>query len=170
MASGPSRSILPLPEFSTNSGADAVTSHSGGNPHALQHESPQILQNQYPTLHERLRQERTLLATLDRLAIELKNAQVAWMTELHRASSDRDFGQIASAGLELAIEHIQGDLPPVDGVKLCYLFFWLGGRHTLSVVPACRACGNRLIGHAHFRTGHAREHLQHHDLRLDCLA
>jgi hypothetical protein len=72
----------------------------------------ELLQEQYPKLHERLRQKRKLLKMLDQYAIELKNAHVAWMNELRRASPERDFSQIASEALELAIEHLQGDLPP----------------------------------------------------------
>jgi hypothetical protein len=72
----------------------------------------ELLQDQYPALHEKLRQEQTLLSTLDRLSIELKEAHVAWMNELRRASPDCDFAQIASEALELAIEHLQGDLRP----------------------------------------------------------
>jgi hypothetical protein len=72
----------------------------------------QLLQDQYPALHEKLRQERTLLSTLDRLAINLKDAHVAWMNELRRARPDRDIPQMATEALELAIDHLQGDLPP----------------------------------------------------------
>jgi hypothetical protein len=71
----------------------------------------ELLQDQYPALHERLRQERKLPATLDRLAIQLKDAHKAWMNELRRASPGRDFGPIASEALELAIEHLRGTLP-----------------------------------------------------------
>ena len=72
----------------------------------------ELLQDRYPALHEKLRQERTLLSTLDRLAIELKNAHVAWMNELRRTSPGCAFAQIANEALELAIDHLQGDLPP----------------------------------------------------------
>ncbi len=72
----------------------------------------ELLQDQYPALHEKLRRERTLLATLDRLAIQLKDAHVAWMNELRRASPNCDFGRMAGEALELAIEHLRGDLPP----------------------------------------------------------
>jgi hypothetical protein len=72
----------------------------------------ELLLDQYPAFHERLRQERTLLSTLDRLAMELKNAQVAWMNELSRASPKRDINQIATEAMELALEHVRGTLPP----------------------------------------------------------
>ena len=83
----------------------------------------ELLQDGYPALHERLRRERTLLMTLDRLAIELKDAHVAWRNRLRRASPGRDYGQIMSEALELAIEHLQGDLPsesPPDGTDTAY--------------------------------------------------
>jgi hypothetical protein len=72
----------------------------------------ELLKDQYPALHEKLRQQRSLLPTLDRLSQELKNAHVAWMNELRRTSPDCNFAQIANEALELAIDHIQGDLPP----------------------------------------------------------
>jgi hypothetical protein len=70
----------------------------------------ELLQDRYPALHERLRRERTLLMTLDRLAIELKDAHVAWRNRLRRASPGRDYGQIMSEALELAIEQLQAHL------------------------------------------------------------
>ena len=71
----------------------------------------ELLQDRYPALHERLRRERTLLMTLDRLAIELKDAHVARMRELRRASPASDFGQVAIEALELATEDLQRRLP-----------------------------------------------------------
>jgi hypothetical protein len=72
----------------------------------------ELLQDQYPALHAELSRGRALLETMDRLAIELKNAHVAWMNELRRASPDSDIRLIASEALTLAIEHVKGDLPP----------------------------------------------------------
>lgn len=71
----------------------------------------ELLQDRYPALHEKLRRERTLLATLDRLAIELKDAHSAWMNQLRRANPGRDYGQIAIEALELATEDLQRRLP-----------------------------------------------------------
>ena len=71
----------------------------------------ELIQDQYPALHDRLCRERTLLSTLDRYAMDLKDAHVAWMRELRQRNPKRDFGQIASEAMELAIEFIQGDLP-----------------------------------------------------------
>jgi hypothetical protein len=70
-----------------------------------------LLQEQYPSLHERLRRERTLLATLNRYAVELRTAHLAWTDELRRASPAADPASNSSEALELAIEHLQGSLP-----------------------------------------------------------
>ena len=72
----------------------------------------ELLRDQYPTFHARLKASRTLLPTMNRLARELKDAHVAWMAELGRQHPRRPFDSIASEALELAIEHLQGDLPP----------------------------------------------------------
>ena len=71
----------------------------------------ELLQEQYPSLHERLRRERALLATLDRYASELRTAHLAWTDELRRASPEADPTRISSEALELAIEHLQESLP-----------------------------------------------------------
>ena len=72
----------------------------------------ELLQEQYPTLHDQLKASRTLLATLDRLAADLRAAHFAWMDELRQANPGRDPAQISGEALELAIQHLQGDLPP----------------------------------------------------------
>ena len=71
----------------------------------------ELLQEQYPNLHEQLRQERTLRQALDEYAGELKTAHLAWMEEIRRASPENDPIQVSSEALELAIEHLQGSLP-----------------------------------------------------------
>ena len=71
----------------------------------------ELLQDRYPALHERLRRERTLLMTLDQLAIELKDAHVACMRGLRRASPARNYDQIAIEALEQATEDLQRRLP-----------------------------------------------------------
>ncbi len=80
-----------------------------------------LLQDQYPTLHEQLRQERMLLKTLNSYAIELRTAHLAWMEEIRRAIPDIDPSQISSEALELAIESLQGALPsestPTDAAE-----------------------------------------------------
>jgi len=71
----------------------------------------ELLQEQYPSLHERLRRERRLLEALNRYAEELRAVHLAWMGALRRASPERDPESIASEAMELAIQHIEGDLP-----------------------------------------------------------
>src|SRR5262245_24439242 len=71
----------------------------------------ELLQEQYPTLHEQLRSTRTLLATVNQHSADLKAAHIAWMDELRRTSPDSDPSQISSEAMELAIQHIQGRLP-----------------------------------------------------------
>ena len=55
----------------------------------------ELLQEQYPSLHDQLRRERTLLEKLNRYAVELRTAHLAWTDELRRASPEAD---PASAG------------------------------------------------------------------------
>ncbi len=71
----------------------------------------ELLQEQYPSLHARLRRERTLLMALDKYASELKAAHLTWMDELHRARPGSSASQVSSEALELAIEHLRGTLP-----------------------------------------------------------
>jgi hypothetical protein len=72
----------------------------------------ELLQEQYPTLHARLCRERSLLAALNRYATELRDSHFAWMEELRRASPQTDQAKISSEALELALENLQGSLPP----------------------------------------------------------
>ncbi len=71
----------------------------------------ELLQDQYPSLHEQLCRERRLPMALDDYASTLKTAHLAWMEEILRASPESDKTQVSSEALELAIEHLQGDLP-----------------------------------------------------------
>ena len=61
-----------------------------------------------PQLHEQLRQTRTLLPTLDRLAGELKASHEAWMDRLSQTGSSE---QISSEALELALKELVDSLP-----------------------------------------------------------
>ncbi|MDE2506939.1 MAG: hypothetical protein KGM43_06995 [Planctomycetota bacterium] len=71
----------------------------------------ELLQEQYPILHELLRQERTLPISLDEYASQLKTAHLAWIDELRRASPETSPRQTSGEALELAIEHLRGLLP-----------------------------------------------------------
>src|SRR5579883_2284726 len=63
------------------------------------------LLEQYPEIYDRLRQSRTLLPTLNRLAGELKARHQAWMQELRETRSGSD-SQIASEAMELALSEL----------------------------------------------------------------
>lgn len=71
----------------------------------------ELLKDQYPVLHERLRQERKLLEAVDRYAIKLKAAHLIWMEQLRQVNPLSAEEAISSEALELAIEHLQGHLP-----------------------------------------------------------
>jgi hypothetical protein len=81
----------------------------------------ELLQEQYPVLHEQLRRERMLLKTLELYATELRTAHLAWMEAIRRASPDFDPSQLSIEALELALEHLQGSLPsespPTDAAE-----------------------------------------------------
>jgi hypothetical protein len=67
----------------------------------------ELLQHQYPALHEQLRASRRLLATLDSYATELKTHPAYWTTEFRLANPRRDPAQIANIALERAMDNIQ---------------------------------------------------------------
>ncbi len=67
------------------------------------------LLEQYPEIYDRLRQSRTLLPTLNRLAGELKARHQAWMQELRETRSGSD-SQIASEAMELALSELEDRL------------------------------------------------------------
>lgn len=73
----------------------------------------ELIQRQ-PELHERLRESRTLLATMDRLAFELKDRHDFWMEHLSRAKPDSDRSQLSSEALEIALKELEADLPSVS--------------------------------------------------------
>ena len=70
----------------------------------------QLIQ-QRPQLHEQLRKERKLLATLEFWAGELKASHEAWKGLLSQARPDSDPSQIASLALEMACQELEATLP-----------------------------------------------------------
>jgi hypothetical protein len=75
-----------------------------------------LQQNQ--ELHERLRRERKLLATVNRLATELRDRHLASKEQLSQARPDSDPSQIASVALEIALKPLEDSLrseSPADG-------------------------------------------------------
>jgi hypothetical protein len=67
------------------------------------------LLEQRPELYHQLRQSRTLLATLNRLAGELKARHQAWKQELQAIRPGHD-SQIADEAMELAVQEMQDRL------------------------------------------------------------
>jgi hypothetical protein len=76
-----------------------------------------------PELHERLRQSRTLLSTLEKLAIQLKENHAMWQETLRQARPNSDPIQIASEALEIACKELEGVLasasPRTETEALC---------------------------------------------------
>ena len=70
----------------------------------------ELLQHEYPALHERLRASRTLLQALDRYATGLKALHEQWMTEYTQANPHLDAVRISSIALEEAIEDLREGL------------------------------------------------------------
>jgi hypothetical protein len=75
-----------------------------------------------PEIHEELRKERKLLATMERYAGELKALHEGWKEQLSQARPGSDEGQIATEALEMAIEELEASLPSAlvldEGVPL----------------------------------------------------
>ncbi len=69
------------------------------------------LLEQRELLHEQLRQERKLLSTLDRYALELKALHESRQEELLHTRPESAPAQICSEALELAIQDLQDRLP-----------------------------------------------------------
>lgn len=63
-------------------------------------------------LHERLKTEQTLLATMERLALLLKERHLALIEAIHRQRPTASREQIASEALELAVEELRDRLRP----------------------------------------------------------
>src|SRR5271165_6677970 len=70
----------------------------------------ELLQEQYPTLHEQLRASRTLLATMNDTAIDLRAAHHAWMAKLRQANPGLDPSRISSEALEMALQDLRDSL------------------------------------------------------------
>jgi hypothetical protein len=80
------------------------------------------LLQQRPEMHEQLRQQRMLLPTLERYAIELKTRHEAWKELLSQAKPGRSESQNATEALELALQEMEERLPyalpPNDNERL----------------------------------------------------
>ena len=67
------------------------------------------LLEQHPEIYDQLRQSRTLLPTLNRMASGLKARHQAWIQELQETRSGSD-SQIASEAMELALSELEDRL------------------------------------------------------------
>ena len=70
------------------------------------------LLQQRPQMHERLRQERLLLPTMERYAMELRTRHLEWKEQLMERQPDSEPGQIASEAMEMALKELEDRLPP----------------------------------------------------------
>lgn len=70
----------------------------------------ELLQDR-PTMYDRCIRERTLLATLDFYATELRNSHLDWMELLTQRNPISDPNQIASEAIEIAVEELVKHLP-----------------------------------------------------------
>jgi hypothetical protein len=65
---------------------------------------------QQPELHEQLRASRTLPATMDACALELKASHQEWIDRLGQRRPRSDRSQIAAEAMELAIQDLRDRL------------------------------------------------------------
>lgn len=65
-------------------------------------------------LHEQLRQERKLLATMEAYATELKASHEAFQEQLQQAHPGSDPMQTSSEAFEMALKELEDRLPPVS--------------------------------------------------------
>lgn len=89
------------------------------------------LLQEIPELHDRLRENRTLLATLEQLAAGLKDSHEEWKKQLALSNPDSSEPQVSSAALEMALKELEsallpaspqdGDDPPLLDGAMAYL-------------------------------------------------
>ncbi len=68
------------------------------------------LLEEYPALHDLLRRDRTLLATMEAWAVKLRDQHLSWIEMLRLKHPASDPTQRASEALELAVRDIQDRL------------------------------------------------------------
>jgi len=67
---------------------------------------------QRPAMHDQLRKSRTLLATVNRLATELKESHQALTKQFMLANPTISQEQITSEAMEMAVQEMVESLPP----------------------------------------------------------
>ncbi|MGE3818449.1 MAG: hypothetical protein AB7I30_03375 [Isosphaeraceae bacterium] len=70
----------------------------------------ELLQDQFPTLHRRLKAERMLLTAVERHALAFKASHEHWKNQLRRTRPGSHPDQVASEALEHAIRDLQDAL------------------------------------------------------------
>jgi hypothetical protein len=80
------------------------------------------LLQQHPEIHQQLQSRRTLLATMELYARELKTSHEAWKARLCQALPGSNPSQIASEALEIALweleDVLQSEFPPDESEPL----------------------------------------------------
>ena len=79
------------------------------------------LLQQRPQIHEQLRASRTLLSTMEQMAISLKSGHEEWKNHLRQSMASSSESEIANAAMELAIKELESVLSsvsPMDGDDL----------------------------------------------------
>jgi len=80
------------------------------------------LLQQHPEIHQQLQSKRTLLATMELYARELKASHEAWKDRLCQALPGSNPSQIASEALEIALweleDVLQSEFPPDESEPL----------------------------------------------------
>ena len=69
------------------------------------------LLQQRPEMHEQLRKDRKLLATMESHARKLKTSHEAWMQTLSQEGPGSNQSQIESEALEIALKELEDHLP-----------------------------------------------------------
>jgi hypothetical protein len=72
------------------------------------------LLQQYPETHERLKESRTLLSTIELLAAGLKESHETLKKQLAQAHRESGEAQVSSAALELALAELEAALRPAS--------------------------------------------------------
>lgn len=72
------------------------------------------LLEQRPELHEQLKSQRILLATLEAYSLDLKTRHETWQAQLAKAKPGSDANQIASEALEIALQELENRLSSAE--------------------------------------------------------
>jgi chromosome segregation ATPase len=75
------------------------------------------LLRQRPRLARQLRRNRTMLATVEQYANQLKDSHEFWKEDLAQVNPENDQVQTTSEALQRALQELEGSLPPEPGRK-----------------------------------------------------